>query len=104
MTETLSYATSVVHVLRERFPDLDTETSHLAVDAINHQLREPRDSFEFIVDDPRSARWRLKPDSNDRRRVRLAYFPVTPPGSASAAELERTVNEALYRVLPVEES
>ena len=47
------------------------------------------------MDDPYSARFRLKADSRDRRRVRLAYFPVVLPGSLVAARLERTVNDAL---------
>jgi len=104
MTETPSYATSVVRVLRKHFLDLGTETSHLAVDAITRQANDPQPGFEFIVDDPWLARWRLKPDGRDRHRVRLAYFPVMPPGSDANNELERTVNEALSRILPIEES
>ena len=95
MTETPSYATSVVRVLRKHFLDLDTETSHLAVDAITRQAGDPQPGFEFIVDDPRSARWRLKPDSRDRRRVRLAYYPVLPPGSHAGNAREPIVNDAL---------
>lgn len=97
MTEmnTEGYATSVVRVLRHHFPDLDTETSHLAVDAIIRQASDPQPGFEFIVDDPRSARWRLKARSEDRRRVRIAYYPVSLPGSPAGNALERTVNDAL---------
>jgi len=94
-----SYAVSVVQVLRKHFPDLDTQTSHLAVDAITRQMRNPQDSFEFIVDDPGSARFRLKARSEDRRRVRLAYFPVIPPGSAAGNALEAIVNEKLASLL-----
>ena len=91
-----AYATAVVQVLRKHFPDLtDPAVAKTAKDAVERQTLNPRDSFEFIVDDPYSARFRLKADSRDRRRVRLAYFPVVLPGSLVAARLERTVNDAL---------
>ena len=94
-----NYAASVVEVLREYFPDLtDPDVAKTAKAAIDRQMRSPRDSFEFIVDDPWSARWRLKADSQDRRLVRLAYYPVIPPGSGANNELERTVNDALSRI------
>ncbi len=95
------YAAAVVRVLREHFEDLNhPAVAVAAADAIDRQTRDPQASFEFIVDDPRRACWRLKPDSRDRRRVRLAYFPVIPPGSESRRELERTVNEALEGLTP----
>jgi len=94
MTE--DYAAQVVKVLREHFPDLaDPAAAASAYNAISQQMDDPRDAFEFIVDDPFSARWRLKARSDDRRRVRLAYFPVLPPGSAANDKFERTVNDAL---------
>jgi hypothetical protein len=96
MGDTKSYATSVVEVLCEHFPDLtDPDVARTAKDAIARQTLNPRDSFEFIVNDPWSARWRLKADSRDRRRVRLVYYPVSPPGSVAGNALEVIVNDAL---------
>ena len=85
------YAAAVVELLRPSFPGLpDTAES-----AVRRMAAAPDDMPEYIVDDPVSARWRLKPDRQRPGRVRLAYFPVTPPGSETAREFERTVNEAL---------
>ena len=89
-----SYAASVVEVLREHNL-IDPAFMQMTEDIISYQLRDPQDSFEFIVDDPWSARWRLKASSDDRRRVRLAYYPVVPPGSVAGNALECVVNEAL---------
>lgn len=89
------YAAAVVRVLSEHFPDLaDPDTVRTLTQWIDRQGRDPQAGTEFIVDDPWSARWRLKPDSRDRRRVRLGYFPVIPRATAGD-DLERTVNEAL---------
>ena len=85
------YAAAVVNLLRPCFPGLpDTAES-----AVRRMAAAPDDMPEYIVDDPVSARWRLKPDRQRPGRVRLAYFPVTPPGSEVAREFEHTVNEAL---------
>ena len=89
-----SYAASVVEVLREHNL-IDPAFMQMTEDIISYQLRDPQDSFEFIMDDPWSARWRLRPCREDYRRVRLYYCPVMPPGSAANIELERTVNDAL---------
>lgn len=96
MTETDAkrYATAVVEVLRPNFPDLaDPDVAGIAVDAIKRQVLNPRDSFEFIVDDPWRANWRLKSIPADRRCVRLANFHVERCGTDS--EFESEVNEAL---------
>jgi hypothetical protein len=98
MTETKpgSYAAQVVQVLREHFPDLtDPRTAEIVARAIERNARDPQASFEVIVDDPGSARFRLKARSEDRRRVRLAYYPVSPPGSVAGNALEVIVNDAL---------
>ena len=90
------YAASVVEVLRAHFPDLtDPRTAEIARRAIERNARDPQASFEVIVDDPGSARFRLKTRSDDRRRVRLAYYPVFPPGSVAGNALELVVNDAL---------
>ena len=90
------YAASVVKVLREHFPDLNDPVTAAAVSAsVEYNERHPAASFEVIVDDPRSARWRLKASSADRTRVRLAYFPGLPPGSDAGNALEAVVNDAL---------
>ena len=92
MTET--YAARVVQVLAGHFPDLAVpDVAEVATQSIEEQYRNPRDSFEFIVDDPFFAKWRLKARSDDRRRVRLGYFRVRQ--SDADADLERTVNDAL---------
>ena len=94
MTEAPSYATSVVRVLREHFPDLaDPTTAEVITDLIERQARDPQPGFEVIVDDPASAKWRLHVDNRDRRRV-LLYIHRTRPSDADA-ELSRTVNDAL---------
>ena len=96
MTGTETYAARVVEVLREYFPDLRDPVTATAVSAaVEYNARHPSASFEVIVDDPGSARWRLKASSDDRTRVRLAYFPVLPPGSDAGNALEAVVNDAL---------
>ncbi len=95
MTETPNYAKSVVQVLREHFPDLaDPDVAEVTYHAIDEQLRNPRDSFEFIVDDPFSAKWRLtaKP-GRDRRHVRLRCYRYNR--RQSDGDLEDAVNDAL---------
>ena len=53
MTETKSYAASVVEVLREHFPDLtDPTTAEAITDLIERHARNPQDPFDVIVDDP----------------------------------------------------
>ena len=90
------YAASVVKVLREHFPDLaDPTTAEVITEAIERQSRDPHPGFEVIVDDPAAARFRLKTRSDDHRRVRLAYYPVFPPGSNAGNALEAIVNDAL---------
>ena len=95
MTPAEDYAASVVRVLREHLPDFDPEAADITFKAIEINARKPQARFEFIVDDPGSARWRLKSRSVDHSRVRLAYCPVIPPGSDAGNALERTVNDAL---------
>jgi hypothetical protein len=97
MTPGEDYAASVVRVLLDYFPDdlTDPGVTALIEAAVNRQVRDPRDSFEFTVDDPWSSRWRLQARSDDRTRVRLAYYPVIPPGSDAGNALEHTVNDAL---------
>src|ERR1035441_10653371 len=91
-----TYAASVVKVLSQHFRDLaDPVVAAVATVAIGRQARQPVDSFEFIVDDPGSARWRLRARRDDRTRVRLAYDPVSPPGSTAGDVLEQIVNDAL---------
>ena len=89
------YAASVVEVLRAHFPDLaDPDVAEVTYHAINQQMRNPRDSFEFIVDDPFSAKWRLKAKSGrDRGRVRLRCYRYNRRQSDN--DLEDTVNDAL---------
>jgi hypothetical protein len=89
-----AYAAAVVQVLREHLPDFDPEAADGIAEAVERNARHQL-LIEFIVDSPWSARWRLKASNDDRRRVRLGYFPVTPPGSAAGNDLERAVNEAL---------
>src|ERR1039457_3336489 len=89
-----AYAASVVKVLREHFPDLaDPATTELVTDLIERHVRDPLAPFEVIVDDPRSAKWRLHADNRDRRRV-LLYIHRASPSDADA-EPSRTVQDAL---------
>jgi hypothetical protein len=89
-----SYAESVIGVLREHFEDLANPIVAAALTAaIRHQIRDPNDGFEFIVDDPRSANWRLKARIEDRRRVHLACYRTTR--RESDLLLTHTVNGAL---------
>ena len=89
------YAASVVEVLRAHLPDFDPEAADITAKAVEINGRRPQVRFECIVDDPGSARWRLRSRSVDRSKVRLAYYPVIPPGSDANRELERIVNDAL---------
>jgi hypothetical protein len=93
MTET--YATRVVRVLREHFPDLaDPDIAEVAAHSIEEQECRPRASFEFIVDDPFSANWRLKAKpGRDSRHVRLRCYRVNRRQSDD--DLEDAVNGAL---------
>jgi hypothetical protein len=90
-----TYAASVVRVLREHgvswLPTaMDAE---IVTKLIEEQQRDPKDSFEVIVDSPHAARWRLKARSDDRTRVRLACFALGR--NSTVVEFERTVNDAL---------
>ena len=94
MTETKSYAASVVEVLREHFPDLtDPTTAEAITDLIERHARNPQDPFDVIVDDPISATWRLHADNRERWRV-LLFIHRTRHSDADT-ELCRTVNDAL---------
>jgi hypothetical protein len=91
-----SYAESVVGVLREHFPDLaDPMVAAALTTAIKRQVRDPHDAFEFIVDDPVAANWRLKARSDDRRRVHLACYRIRTARRESDVLLTHTVNGAL---------
>lgn len=90
-----NYATAVMDVLDHWFPDLTADDRDIITRAIDANTRDPQPSFEAIVDDARSARWRLKADSADRRRVRLAYYPARPPGSSDGQMREAAVNLCL---------
>lgn len=93
-TSPASYAASVVEVLRKHFPDLaDPVTAGIIEEANERQACDQRDSFEFIVDDPGSANWRLKARSKDRRWVYLACYRMTE--RESDVQLVHTVNTAL---------
>ncbi len=94
MTGTKSYATSVVEVLCAHFPHFaDPVTAEVVTEAIERQARDPHPGFEVIVDDPITAKWRLKPDNQAPRRVLL--FIIHTRHSEADAELSRTVNDAL---------
>ena len=95
MTETTGYAASVVQVLREHFPDLtDPDVAEITYHAISQQMRDPQASFEFIVDDPFSAKWRLKAKpGRDHGRVRLRCYRYNRRQSDN--DLEDAVNDAL---------
>jgi hypothetical protein len=94
MTTALIYATQVIDVLREHFPDLaNPATAEVVTDLIERQARDPQPGFEVIVDDPISAKWRLHSDPRDRRCV-LLYIHRARHSEADA-ELSRTVNDAL---------
>lgn len=95
MSTAETYAAAVVGVLRKHFPDLNDPTAAwIVAKAIERNARDPQASFEFIVD-PRRACWRLKARSDDRTRVRVAYYPVIPPGSVAGNGLEQVVNAEL---------
>ena len=98
-----SYAASVIEVLRPHFPETVSADADVLTWWIEQSASGRDPSAEFIMDDVASARWRLKPDSRDRRRVRLSYYPVIPPGSEADREMERTVNEALSAIVTARE-
>jgi len=95
MTPKPSYAAAVIEVLRPHFPDAVNADTDVLTWWIEQQAADRDPAGEFIMDDPRTARWRLKPDSRDLTRVRLAYYPVIPPGSDAGNALKQTVNDAL---------
>lgn len=92
-----AYAASVIKILREHFPDVrDPVVEEILTGAIEQQEHDARSSFEFIVDDPFFAKWRLKADSEDRRRVRLTCYRMHPRPEDS--ELCTAVNAALSAI------
>jgi hypothetical protein len=94
VNDTEGYATAVVRVLRDHFPDLaDPIVATVVTDAVERHARNPEGPFEVIVDDPITAKWRLHADNRDRCRV-LLYIHCQRPSEADA-ELSRTVNDAL---------
>src|SRR5581483_9982880 len=88
-----AYAASVVEVLRELLPDFDPEAADIAAQAVERNARVPQGRFEFIVDNPLKANWRLRSRRADRSRVRLACYRIRR--RLADDEVERTVNEAL---------
>lgn len=86
-----AYAASVVEVLRELLPDFDPEAADIAAQAVERNARAPQNRFEFIVDDPFKANWRLRTRSTGG--VRLACYRIRRRPADD--DLERTVNEAL---------
>jgi hypothetical protein len=93
-TTAASYAESVVGVLREHFPDLaDPTAAEIIARAVRRQANDPHDAFEVIVDNPRSANWRLRAWREDRRRVHLACYRMTERDQD--VQFTRTVNDAL---------
>ena len=95
MTTEGTYAAAVVGVLREHFPDLtDPDVAEILTHSIIQQTRDPQPGFEFIVDDPYSARWRLKAKpGRDLGRVRLRCHRVNRRQSDD--DLQDAVNTAL---------
>jgi hypothetical protein len=92
-----NYASAVIRVLSEDFPDLNDETTRTIVrDAIERHVLSPTDMLEVIVDSPYSANWRLKADRNDIQRVRLSCYRMDP--SDADRERERRINTALAAI------
>ena len=94
------YAMAVTGILRGYFPDLDPDTARHLRQWIERQASDPHTAGEFIVDNPRSARWRLTPVRCGPGRVHLGYYPVIPPGSPSFTRLQEVVNDALASIGP----
>ena len=90
-----TYAAAVVRILREHFPDIsDPNVAEILTQSVCQQARTPQNSFEFIVDDPYSAKWRLKAKpGRDHGRVRLRCYRVNRRQSDN--DLEDAVNDAL---------
>lgn len=95
------YATDVVRVLIMvgDFADLsDPAITEVVYQAVVKHLRDPRESWECIVDNPILANWRLRPHHDQVGRVRLGcYRHTTTMGNV---ERERVVNEALNQLAP----
>jgi hypothetical protein len=95
VTDTRAYAEAAVEVLAPHFPDLtDPVTKVVVTELIEHHARNPQVPFEVIVDDPVAAKWRLRPDSQDRARVLLFIHRTGLRGNDDALRAV-TVNDAL---------
>jgi hypothetical protein len=69
------YPDAVVAILAESFSRLaEPCTAQAAADAIRRHLRRPDEAFEFVMDDPDEANWRIHIDRRDPGRVRVSCF------------------------------
>lgn len=88
------YANAVVNILSADFPDLrDPVTAGIVRKHIWLAHTGTRSHLEVIVDDPRTANWRLVGAFHARRRVHLGCWKVSP--SESDLERVRRLNAAL---------
>jgi hypothetical protein len=89
------YAQAVVDVLAADFVDLTADPA--VAQALRRVLAahsaDPQQPFEWIVDEPIVANWRLKNDPRASGRVRLTCHKLYP--STADQELEDKVNARL---------
>ena len=87
------YASDVIAVLLDDFPDLrDPAIAGMVRNAVLRNART-QSGLEIIVDDPRRANWKLVAAARDRSRVRLGCWRVNLT-DADRERLER-LNAAL---------
>ncbi|MGP4027338.1 hypothetical protein [Actinomadura sp. 3N407] len=89
------YADTVVEILSGEFADLaaDPAVARVLHRKIAEYVAGPAAGFEWIVDWPSVANWRLKPDQERPGRLRLACYKQTPSDTDRA--LEEKVNARL---------
>lgn len=91
------YAAAVAEVLAPEFPRLDDADTNAAIRAaIIHHAERPHPAFEYIIDAPVLANWRLRADPSHPGRVRLACYRPHP----TEADLQREsrVNQQLAQI------
>lgn len=91
-----SYATAVVGVLAEQFPELaEPTTAAIVREAIVRHTNKPSPTFEVVLGST-TANWRLRAHNHHRSMIRLACY--RPTLTSSDQDREQHINQLLERI------
>lgn len=76
--------------------DFEESTYDLLVKSLNNSEGSTNGHFEFILDNPMAASFRLKKDRDGNLRV--AYYPTIPPGNPEREERAQELTEAVQKI------